>query len=137
MEWLAEAVERDTELLCAGATYAEVWRGHSQSPSAGQQAIRLAKALETLTAVPTDDVIGCGAGQLLAVAGRGGYALTLDAIVVATAVIRCAAVLTGNPDDIANLAVPAGVLVMTLPPASGRAPTPPGSRRAKKQRRKP
>jgi hypothetical protein len=56
------------------------------------------------------------------------------AIVVATAVVR--SVLTGDPDDIANLAVPAGVLVMTLPPASGRASTPPGSRRAKKQRRK-
>ena len=69
VEWLEEAVNLDTELLRAGAIYAEIWRGHSQSPVAGQQPIRLAKALEAMTAVPTDEVIGCGAGQLIAVAG--------------------------------------------------------------------
>jgi hypothetical protein len=58
VEWLAEAIERETALLCAGATYAEVWRGHSQGSAAGLQAIRLSRALAPMTPVPTYDTIG-------------------------------------------------------------------------------
>src|SRR4051794_19676515 len=88
IEWLDEAVARGAVLYCAGATYAEVWRGHSQSPVHGAQAIRLDKVLKTLIAVPTCEVIGRGAGDILAAASlERASGLTLDAIVVATAVV--------------------------------------------------
>jgi hypothetical protein len=123
VEWLAEAIERETALLCAGATYAEVWRGHSQGSAAGQQAIRLSRALASTTPVPTDDTIGRKAGELIASGSVSGReAVTLDAIVVATAAARHASVLTIDPGDLEQLAAPIGVLIQTLPADPNRAP---------------
>jgi predicted nucleic acid-binding protein len=114
VEWLNEALDRDAVLLCAGVTYAEVWRGHSQRPELGKKAIELDRVLGLLEPVPASEVIGRGAGQLLGVVDLGGRTHTIDAIVVATAVARSARVLTTDPDDLRRLATPAGVLVDTL-----------------------
>lgn len=136
VEWLAEAIERETALLCAGATYAEVWRGHSQGSAAGQRAIRLSRALTSMTPVPTDDTIGRLAGELIASGVSGREAVTLDAIVVATAATLRASVLTVDPGDLERLAAPMGVLIRTLPadPAASNAVNKQGKRRGGSRR---
>jgi predicted nucleic acid-binding protein len=132
VEWLDEALDREAALLCAGVTYAEVWRGHSQRPEHGRKAIALDRVLRLLEPVPGSEVIGRGAGQLLGVADLGGGLHTVDAIVVATAVACSARVLTTDPDDLHRLAAPAGVLIDTL----GEVPKSTAKRVRRRQERK-
>jgi predicted nucleic acid-binding protein len=98
-----EAKQRGEELLVAGATYTEVWRGHRNGVGTP-----MSIALKNVKPVRTTEMIGKLAGELLQKASLDethGF----DAIVVATAASRGAEVVTGDPADIGRLAAVAGV----------------------------
>ena len=93
----------------AGATYTEVWRGHRNG--AGTP---MSIALKHVKPVQTTETIGKFAGELLQKAELDGT-YGLDAIVVATAALRDAEVVTVDPKDIGRLASVAGVGYFVLP----------------------
>lgn len=105
--WVKEAVERRDDLLVAGATYAEVWTGNKNN-----KGYQLNRVLKMVTPVPTTDVIGKRAGEILSLAG-GETSLRFDAIVVATAAQYGAVVLTNDLDDIEYLGAYANVRVLS------------------------
>jgi len=100
--WMQVAVRRGEVLVTSAATLAECWRG-------GPRAARLARALKGIDVLAVSEDLGRKAGELLAAAGSDH---TLDAIVVALAAQRDAAVLTSDVGDIQPLADAAGVGVL-------------------------
>jgi predicted nucleic acid-binding protein len=102
-----ELVGRGSALLVAGATYTEVWRGHRHGHS-----WHMEQALGAVEAVPTTEEIGRLAGELLEKAGAEP-ALRFDAIVVATAAVAGADVLTDDLQDIKILVAYANVRVLS------------------------
>jgi len=102
-----ELVGGRSALLVAGATYTEVWRGHQQG-----RGWQMERVLDAVEAVPTAQEIGRLGGELLARAGAGPE-LRFDAIVVATAAVCRAHVLTDDLDDIEILAAYANVRVLS------------------------
>jgi predicted nucleic acid-binding protein len=105
--WIEEAVKRGSGLLVAGATYAEVWRGHRHGKGWGMQGV-----LRSVVPVATTEPIGRRAGEVLEELGAD-KALRFDAIVVATAKARNADVLTDDLDDIEYLGAQVGVRVLS------------------------
>lgn len=105
--WIEEAVKRESGLLVAGTTYAEVWRGHRRG-----RGYAMEQVLRAVEPVATSQAIGRRAGELIEEAGAG-TALRFDAIVVATAAHRRADVLTDDLDDIEILGAYAGVRVLS------------------------
>lgn len=103
----SEAKNRGQELFVASATYAEVWRGGQGKGAA------MAWALSRVTSVTTSEKLGKRAGELLKLAGLEAEK-ALDAIVVATAELKRADVLTVDPTDLGRLGTVAGVRIVPL-----------------------
>jgi predicted nucleic acid-binding protein len=105
--WIEEALERDSALLVAGATYTEVWGGYRNGLG-----YEMNRVLRAVIPMPTSEAIGRRAGELLEETGAG-VALRFDAIVVATAAAHNADVLTDDVDDMEILGWYAGVTVLS------------------------
>lgn len=89
----AEALASGREITVPSPVLAQVWRGDARQ-------VRLARVLRGCQVVPTDGEIAKQAGVLL---GRSGTRDAVDAIVVATAWARRAAVVTSDPGDLREL----------------------------------
>lgn len=90
----AAALLSGREITVPAPLLAQVWRD-------GARQARLARFLQGCGIDPTSEDIAKGAGALL---GRSGTSDAVDAIVVATARERGAAIVTSDPDDLRRLA---------------------------------
>lgn len=108
--WIGEAVARGAALLVAGATYTEVWKGYRNG-----QGYEMSRILKAVIPVPTNEAVGRRAGEVMEEAGADPT-LRFDAIVVATAAIRNADVVTDDLDDIEYLGAYARVRVVSTAP---------------------
>lgn len=102
--WLQALLEYGVVPRIPAAALAEAWRG-------GRRSANLGRALRSCRIRATDEPVARTAGELLAVAGGNS---TVDAIVVATAALDGAGVLTADLDDLAPLGARAGVRVIGL-----------------------
>lgn len=102
--WLQVAIQDGVVPMVPAAALAEAWRG-------GPRSANLARALRSCRVRVTDESVARTAGELLTVIGG---AATIDAIVVATAALDGADVLTADVDDLAPLGEWADVLVLEL-----------------------
>lgn len=102
--WLQVAIEDGVVPTVPAAALAEAWRGRSRSAI-------LARALRLCRVRVTDESVARTAGELLALTGG---AATIDAIVVATAALDGADVLTADVRDLTPLGERAGVRVLEL-----------------------
>lgn len=102
--WLQVAIEDGFVPRVPAVVLAEAWRG-------GRRSASLASALRACDVRATDEPVARAAGELIAAAGRGA---TIDAIVVATAALEGADVLTGDIDDLTPLGERAGVRILEL-----------------------
>lgn len=105
-----ELVSAGGALLVAGATYTEVWRGYEHG-----RGWQMQQVLGAVEPVSTTEDIGRLAGELLARTGAAP-ALSFDAIVVATAAVSNAHVLTDDLDDIEILGAYASIRVLPVSP---------------------
>jgi predicted nucleic acid-binding protein len=96
--WFAEAAKRSETLLVAGATYVEIWRGYRNG-----KGHNMSRVLKSVVAIPTSEKIGRRAGEILESA-EASKKLRLDAIVVATAELQGADVVTNDFADMRLLA---------------------------------
>lgn len=103
------APRRGCRSPCDAAKYWSPPRRPSECWRDGPRAARLAAALKGIDVLAVSEDLGRKAGELLAAAGSDH---TLDAIVVALAAQRDAAVLTSDVGDIQPLADAAGVGVL-------------------------
>lgn len=102
--WLQASVEYGVVPRVPAAALAEAWRG-------GRRSAILARALRSCRVRVTDESVARTAGELIAVTGGDA---TVDAIVVATAALDGADVLTADLGDLAPLGDRAGVRVLAL-----------------------
>jgi predicted nucleic acid-binding protein len=102
--WLQLFNDRNVRLATVATNVAEVWRN-------GGRQVRLMRLMPAVEVIPVDLGLAQAAGELMA---RTGSSSTVDALLVAAAVGRHAAVLTGDPGDIAPLAAVVGVEIMLL-----------------------
>lgn len=90
--WLRRSAENGVAPSVSAAAVAETWRGGSYS--------LLRRALGGCTIVPVTADLARAAGEATAAVG----AATLDAVIAATAAREGAPLLTGDPDDMNDLA---------------------------------
>lgn len=92
------ARERDSDVVTAASTLAEVLRG-------GPKDAPVHQALRHVTVTPISKDLGRKAGELLGVTGMSGHTDTLDSLVavVALAQQRPVVLLTSDPGDMAKL----------------------------------
>lgn len=102
--WLEVAIESEVVPDVPAPVLAEAWRG-------GRHSANLARFLKACRVRATDEPVARTAGELLAKVGGNA---TVDAIVVATAALERADVLTVDVGDLAPLGERAGVRVLAL-----------------------
>lgn len=88
-----EALARDVVPLVPVVVLAQAWRGGSQA--------QLSRLLRGCRIEPDSEALARAAGRACAVAGTADV---VDAIVVVTALLRHAAVLTSDPGDLGRIA---------------------------------
>jgi predicted nucleic acid-binding protein len=102
--WLDRAAREGVDIAVAAPTIAEVWRD-------GARQARLATLLNVCRIVDCDRLLARSGGEIMA---RASSRETLDAIVVAAAVIVGGAVLTDDLADLRPLGAAAGVRIVPL-----------------------
>jgi predicted nucleic acid-binding protein len=102
--WLDRAAREGVDIAVAAPTIAEVWRD-------GSRQVRLARLLNVCRIIDCDRQLARSGGEILA---RANSRETLDAIVVATAVLVGGAVLTDDLSDLGPLGAAAGVRIVAL-----------------------
>jgi predicted nucleic acid-binding protein len=102
--WLDRAALEGVDIAVAAPTIAEVW------PDGSRQA-RLARLLNVCRIIDCDRQLARSGGEIMA---RANSRETLDAIVVAAAVIVRGAVLTDDLSDLRPLGAAAGVRIVPL-----------------------
>jgi predicted nucleic acid-binding protein len=105
--WLDRAAREGVDIAVAAPTIAEVWRD-------GARQARLARLLNVCRIIDCDRQLARSGGEIMA---RASSHETLDAIVVAAAVIVGGAVLTEDLSDLTPLGAAAGVRIVPLRPA--------------------
>jgi predicted nucleic acid-binding protein len=98
LERLRAAWQRNSQVVTAAPTLAEVLRG-------GSRDARVHRVLNRITVLPVDKALGRAAGELLGRAGLSGHRCTIDALLAAVALVqpRPVVLLTSDPDDMARL----------------------------------
>lgn len=102
--WLDRAARDGIDVAVAAPTITEVWRD-------GSRQARLAKLLNVCRIIDCDRQLARSGGEIMA---RASSRATLDAIVVAAAVLVGGAVLTDDLSDLRPLGAAAGVRVVAL-----------------------
>ena len=102
--WLDRAAREGVDIAIAAPTIADVWRD-------GARQARLARLLNVCRIVDCDRQLARSGGEVMA---RANSHETLDAIVVAAAVIVGGAVLTDDPSDLTPRGAAAGVRIVPL-----------------------
>ena len=102
--WLDRAAREGVDIAVAAPTIAEVWRD-------GARQARLARLLTVCRIIDCDRQLARSGGEIMA---RANSHETLDAIVVAAAVILGGAVLTDDLSDLRPLGAAAGVRIVPL-----------------------
>jgi predicted nucleic acid-binding protein len=102
--WLDRAAREGVDVAVAAPTIAEVWRD-------GSRQARLARLLNVCRMIDCDRQLARSGGEIMA---RANSRETLDAIVVAAAVVVGGAVLTDDLSDLRPLAAAAGVRIVPL-----------------------
>ena len=102
--WLDRAAREGVDIAVAAPTITEVWRD-------GSRQARLARLLNVCRIIDCDRQLARSGGEIMAMAGSRE---TLDAIVVAAAVLVGGAVLTDDLSDLRPLGAAAGVRVVAL-----------------------
>ena len=102
--WLDRAALEGVDIAVAAPTIAEVWRD-------GSRQARLARLLNVCRIIDCDRQLARSGGEIMA---RANSRETLDAIVVAAAVIVGGAVLTDDLSDLRPLGAAAGVRIVPL-----------------------
>ena len=102
--WLDRAAREGVDIAVAAPTITEVWRD-------GSRQARLARLLNVCRIIDCDRQLARSGGEIMA---RASSRATLDAIVVAAAVLVGGAVLTDDLSDLRSLGAAAGVRVVAL-----------------------
>jgi predicted nucleic acid-binding protein len=102
--WLDRAAREGVDVAVAAPTIAEVWRD-------GSRQARLARLLNVCRIIDCDRQLARSGGEIMA---RASSRETLDAIVVATALLVGGAVVTDDLADLTPLGTAAGVRVVPL-----------------------
>jgi predicted nucleic acid-binding protein len=102
--WLDRAAREGIDIAVAAPTIAKVWRD-------GSRQARLARLLNVCRIIDCDRQLARSGGEIMA---RASSRETLDAIVVAAAVIVGGAVLTDDLSDLRPLGTAAGVRIVPL-----------------------
>ncbi len=102
--WLDRAAREGVDIAVAAPTITEVWRD-------GSRQARLARLLNVCRIIDCDRQLARSGGEIMA---RANSRESLDAIVVATAVLVGGAVLTDDLSDLGPLGAAAGVRVVAL-----------------------
>ena len=102
--WLDRAAREGVDVAVTAPTIAEVWRE-------GSRQARLARLLNVCRIIDCDGQLARSGGEILA---RARSHETLDAIVVAAAVLVGGVVLTDDLSDLRPLGAAAGVRVVAL-----------------------
>jgi predicted nucleic acid-binding protein len=102
--WLDRAAREGVDIAVAAPTIAEVWRD-------GSRQARLARLLNVCRIIDCDRQLARSGGEIMA---RASSRETLDAIVVAAAVIVGGAVLTDDLSDLRPLGMAAGIRIVAL-----------------------
>jgi predicted nucleic acid-binding protein len=102
--WLDRAAREGVDIAVAAPTIAEVWRD-------GVRQARLARLLNVCRIIDCDRQLARSGGEIMA---RASSRQTLDAIVIAAAVIVDGVVLTDDLSDLRPLGAAAGVRIVPL-----------------------
>ena len=102
--WLDRAAREGVDIAVAAPTITEVWRD-------GSRQARLARLLNVCRIIDCDRQLARSGGEIMA---RASSRETLDAIVVAAAVIVGGAVLTDDLSDLRPLGTAAGIRIVAL-----------------------
>jgi predicted nucleic acid-binding protein len=102
--WLDRAAREGVDIAVAAPTIAEVWRD-------GSRQARVARLLNVCRIIDCDRQLARSGGEIMARASSGE---TLDAIVVAAALLVGGAVLTDDLSDLGPLGAAAGVRIVPL-----------------------